>query len=78
MVVSAGATPNVFEQPRPALNITLRQRLGAQKQWAITARGTNLLNPEYRMVNTYDGREYPYLSYRLGQTFTLGVSYTIE
>ncbi|WP_038029287.1 TonB-dependent receptor [Thermonema rossianum] len=78
MVVSAGATPNVYEQPRPVLNITLRQRLGANKQWAVTARGSNLLNPEYRMVNTYNGREYPYQSYRVGQTFTLGVSYTIE
>lgn len=78
MAVSAGVTPNIFEQPRPELNLTLRQRMGNDRRWMLTARANNLLNPAYRFVYTYDGNQYPFRSYRIGSTFTLGVSYTIE
>ncbi len=74
-VVSASGTPNVFEKPRPSLDLSVSQRKGRLK---ATLRARNLLNPEYKMTQELKGKEYVFNTYRVGRSFSFGVSYTIE
>ncbi len=81
--VSRGAAPNIFEQPRPSLDLILSQNLGFvggkfAENWNINLRATNLFNPEYLMTQEYKGQEYVFQKYTIGRTFTLGVNYTIN
>lgn len=78
VVVSAGATPDVYEQPRPSLNFSARQFIGRQQRVRITLRANNLLNPYYNLANVYNGQAFPYQKYKLGRDFSLGITYLIE
>lgn len=75
-VVSTGGIPNVFEQPRPALDFNLRK--GISDRWALKFSATNLLDSPYRMTHTFKDVEYNYSSYRLGRNFSFGASFVIE
>ncbi|TAF33929.1 MAG: TonB-dependent receptor [Cytophagales bacterium] len=74
-VVSANGTPNVFEKPRPSLDLSVSQRRGRLK---ATLRARNLLDPEQKMTQELKGKEYIFNTYRLGRSFSFGVTYTIE
>lgn len=75
-VVIPSGTPNVYEQPRPSLNFSISQEIGAG--FSLRLRANNLLNPEYKLAYNFKGVEYAYQSYRIGRTFSLGVTYTIK
>lgn len=73
--------PDVYEQSRGLLNLSISKRLGDFK---IRARFNNILNPEYLQTMTYapaiDGVEaqtYIYESYRVGRSISLGLSYSL-
>ncbi len=66
---------NIQERPRPNINLSISQQIG---RFAVRFSGTNLLNPEYKFTQDYNGVEYIFRNYQLGQTYSLGVSYTID
>ncbi len=73
--VSRGGTPNVYEQPRPTLDFSVGKRLGAID---LRLRARNLLDPEYLKVQTLKNVDYIFSSYRIGRTFSLSLTYTIQ
>jgi hypothetical protein len=74
--VSTGALPNVFEQPRPVLDVNVKKGFSDKLSLKISA--TNLLNSGYRFTQEFRDKEYNYSSYKLGQSFSLGLSFLIE
>ncbi|MEQ9439944.1 MAG: TonB-dependent receptor [Cyclobacteriaceae bacterium] len=67
--------PDVYDQPRPALNFTLSKQLG--ESYALGFKAENLLNPDYEQA--YDFNNKPvYESYTLGRSFSLSISYSIN
>ena len=72
--VSRGRVPDVYEQPRPALDMTAQKGIG--EKWAITFRARNLLNPEFKQVHDFDGQEYIFGSFTIGRTYSIGVKYS--
>ncbi len=75
-VVSTGGIPNVYEKPRPTLDFNLKKGVG--NRWAVKLAAFNLLDSPYTMTHKFKGVEYNYSSYRLGRSFSLGASFTIE
>lgn len=73
--VSRGGTPNVYEQPRPTLDFSIAKRLGPVE---LRFRARNLLDPEYKKVHTLKEVDYTFSSYRIGRTFSLGLTYLIH
>ncbi|NJO03588.1 MAG: TonB-dependent receptor [Bacteroidia bacterium] len=77
LVVAVGkGAPDIFEQPRASLDITVSKRLG--ERFSLRFRGTNLINPEYKLTQDFKGNENVYEAYRVGRNFSLGLSYAIE
>lgn len=73
--VSRGGTPNVYEQPRPTLDFSIGKAFG---NWSLRLRARNLLDPKYEKVQTLKDVDYIFSSYRIGRTFSLGLTYTIK
>ena len=71
--VSVGLTPDVYEEARGALDLTVRQPLVGDAAIKLTAK--NLLGASYRLVQTLDGQDFVTEEYPLGRAFSLGVSY---
>jgi TonB-dependent receptor len=74
--VSTNGTPNIYEQPRNALDMTVRKSLGSRSTLRLSMQ--NLLDAPYRFTQEFAGKEYIYQSYSVGTTFSLGFSYLIE
>ncbi len=73
--VTLGVTPNVFEQARSTVDITLTQRI-----WGgVTIKGSarNLTNAEHLKTYELYGREYVAQSYKTGTTYGVGMSYSL-
>ncbi len=73
--VSQGDLPDVYEMPRPSLDVTLFKSLG--KKFQLTASIKNILNPRVRMVHEYAGQEYIYSGNNAGVRWSLGLKYKI-
>ena len=78
VVVSAGATPDVYEQARPMFNFTLSQKIGKDDRFKATLRANNILNSAYSSANIYRGELFAYQRQLLGRDFSLGISYTVK
>lgn len=78
VVVSAGATPDVYEQPRAMLNFAVSQKLGSNERWKITLRANNLLNSAYNATNLFNEKSFAYQQYKTGRDFGLSVQYNIK
>jgi len=76
LVVTQGATPDVFEKARGDLSATVTQNLLGRLQLKLTAK--NLLGTNFRQIQTYKGREYDYIYYSRGRVFSAGISYLID
>ena len=70
------ALPFVYEQPRPELNLSVKKQF--DDRWSARIRANNLLNPAYEETITYQDVEYIFDSYKIGRSFSLGVSYLIQ
>ncbi|MEZ4686109.1 MAG: TonB-dependent receptor [Bacteroidia bacterium] len=66
--------PDVYELSRGLLNFSLSKRFG---DFRVRLRANNLLNPEYKFVQEYNGDEYIFDRQTLGRTFSLGVTYSL-
>lgn len=66
------AKPDEFVQPAPDLNLFIRQKLG--KNWDVRFTARNLLNPEFKVAQTWPEQGEKILqSYTKGITFGLSV-----
>ncbi|MEZ4829697.1 MAG: TonB-dependent receptor [Bacteroidia bacterium] len=75
LVLVGGVNPDVYEQPRGLLNFSLSQKI--KYGLSVTIRANNLLNPEYKQTQVYKETEYIFQNYRLGRSFSLGISYSL-
>jgi TonB-dependent receptor len=75
-LVVKGGTPDVFESPRPLLNIRLGKSIN--DKWSFSLSASNLLNSDYKKIYTYKGVEYMYSTYRTGSSFSIGLKYIIQ
>ncbi len=74
--VSLGGTPNIYEQPRGLLDLTLSQRVW--HSLTLKAGAKNLLDSEVRKVHHYKGEDYVSRSHKLGRTFSLSLTYNVN
>lgn len=74
-LVSQGDLPDVYEMPRPSLDINLFKKFG--KGFQATASIKNVLNPQVRLVHEYAGEEYVYSGSRRGISWSLGLKYRL-
>ncbi|NIP58980.1 MAG: TonB-dependent receptor, partial [Gemmatimonadetes bacterium] len=65
--------PDIKEQPRPQLDLTITQPL--RQNFQLTAKAENLLDAEYRWEQSANGVTRVQRSYREGRTFSLSVSF---
>ena len=72
MVTRGG--PNIYEQPRHALDLNVSKTFS---RWKLRAGISNLLNTKYVFSQEYEGRRYIYQSHQLGRTISLGATYDI-
>jgi outer membrane receptor protein involved in Fe transport len=73
--VSQGATPDVYEQPRPDLKFILNQGLFGGIDLKI--KFTNILNPSYKNVHHFRDKDYVKMENQKGRSFSIGLSYSI-
>ncbi|MGB0248559.1 MAG: carboxypeptidase-like regulatory domain-containing protein [Flavobacteriales bacterium] len=73
VLITPGGTPDVYDQPRGALDVSVTKTLG--DRFTLKLQGRNLLDPEYRQSYTFKGDEYTFQSFTRGRTFSFGLSY---
>lgn len=86
VLVTDGGTPDVFEQPRPSLNLNFSKNIGDRLK--VSLRAKNILNPKYQFVYKFLGNneayndinEAQYLrsSYKIGRSFSVSLSYKLQ
>ncbi len=76
LVVTEGATPDVFEKSRADLDVTIAQDLPRNLRLKVTAK--NVLGSDFRQIQTFKGVEYDYIAYSRSRTFSVGISYVID
>ena len=76
--VSIGGTPNIFELPQSLLNLKVAQNFGKTKQMQVNFTATNLLNPDFREIITYNDQTYYQTKNNMGRNFSLGFSYSLR
>lgn len=67
--------PDVYELPRGLLNFSASKRFG--EHFRVRLRANNLLDPEYRQIQTFNNQDYVFDNYTLGRSFSLGLSYNL-
>jgi hypothetical protein len=72
--VGTRGLPDIYEQPRHVLDLTLGQRIG--KHVELRAAASNLLDWNVKRVHQYDGPEAVVEEFALGRTFSLGANVT--
>lgn len=75
-VVSSGGTPNIYEQPRNVLDLTIIKKIGNRFSTKLAVQ--NLLNPAFKFTQEFKDVEYEYQSYKVGRTVSFGISYLLE
>ncbi|MEM7513783.1 MAG: TonB-dependent receptor, partial [Bacteroidota bacterium] len=76
IAVVGGINPDIYEQPRGLLNFSISKSLG--NRWSARIRANNLLNPEYKFTQDYEGVEYIYQLYTVGRSYSLSFTYNIK
>lgn len=73
--VSLGGVPDIYEQPRHALDV-----IASQKIWwglGLKFSAKNILDAEYKKEHEFKGNSFTYQSYQKGPSFSLGLSYQL-
>ncbi len=76
VLVTPGGTPDVYDQPRGTLDMSINKTIG--DKLSISLKGRNLLDPEYKQTYTFKDIEYDFQSFNIGRTFTIGLSYNFS
>ncbi|MFW5701645.1 MAG: TonB-dependent receptor domain-containing protein, partial [Bacteroidota bacterium] len=74
--VTQQGTPDIYELPRPDLNLVVSQKLFDRFTFKISAK--NILDSRYEKAQEFRGTEYIVTSYELGRSFSVGISYGID
>jgi TonB-dependent receptor len=74
--VSLGGTPNIYEQPRGALDFNFSQRLWGGMGVKVAAK--NLLDTSVRKVHHFKDVDYVSREYKRGRTLSFGVTYGVN
>lgn len=74
--VSLGGTPNIYEQPRGLLDLTLSQRVW--QNITLKAGAKNLLDSEILKVHHYKDVDYVSRQHKLGRTYSLSLTYNVN
>ncbi|WP_161889815.1 TonB-dependent receptor [Pontibacter russatus] len=74
--ISVGGTPNIYERSRPMGSLVVSKRIG--QHLTAKASADNIFDPAYKNSHEYKGQEFIYTSYKLGRTYSLGVTYLIN
>ena len=74
--ISVGGTPNIYERSRPMGSMVVSKRIG--QHLTAKASADNIFDPAYKNSHMYKGQEFIYTSYKLGRTYSLGVTYLIN
>jgi hypothetical protein len=75
-LVSTNGTPNIYEQPRNALDMTVSK--GITEKLNVRLSMQNLLNAPFKYTQEFASKEYIYQSYELGSTFSFGITFLVE
>ena len=74
-IVAEGATPDIYERGYGSLNFTANKKVF--DNFELSLKASNLLDPEIKQSQLFNGDEYLYSSYRTGRTFSLGIKYIL-
>lgn len=75
-LVSTNGTPNIYEQPRNSLDMTVSK--GITNKLNVRLSMQNLLDAPFKYTQEFANKEYIYQSYQLGSTFSFGLTFLIE
>ncbi len=75
-LVSTNGTPNIYEQPRNSLDMTVSK--GITNKLNLRLSMQNLLDAPFKFTQEFASKEYIYQSYQLGSTFSLGLTFLVE
>ncbi|MEM9723674.1 MAG: TonB-dependent receptor, partial [Bacteroidota bacterium] len=90
VLVGGQSAPDVYEQPRGLLNVSIAQRFGP---FQVRLSGRNLLNPDFEKIQTHEflnrdangnrtggtsEREYVFQRFTRGSTYSLSVAYNFN
>ena len=75
VLVTKGGTPDIYDQPRGNLNLTIAKQLG--DRFSVNFKARNLLDPEYLQTYKFKDQEYVFQKMQWGRTFSFGFSYNI-
>ncbi len=76
LAVTEGATPDVFEEARADLDLTVSRKVSRDFRMKLSAK--NLLGTDMRQIQSFKGTDYEYLSHSRSRTFSLGLTYEIN
>lgn len=72
--IGAVGSPDIFEQGRSQLDLSVSKMI---KNFKLSFRARNLLNPDYKTYSDFKGQEYIFSQYTRGRDLSLGVSYSL-
>ncbi len=75
MFVSRGAVPDVYEQPRPTIDLTLEKALG--DHFTIGIKAMNLLNPDNVLTHEFNGESYDFSRFTTGRVYSIRIKYLL-
>ncbi len=73
-VISEGANPDIYEEPRPQLDFSISKKF--QNNLGVKLSARNLLNPDIRTTMHFKEKEYLITRYRTGIDFGASLSYS--
>lgn len=75
MFVSRGAVPDVYEQPRPTIDLTLEKAIG--EHFTIGVKARNLLNPDNVLSHEFNGESYDFSRFTTGRVYSIKIKYLL-
>ncbi|MCB9263232.1 MAG: carboxypeptidase regulatory-like domain-containing protein [Flavobacteriales bacterium] len=74
-LVSQGDLPDVYEMPRPSLDVNLFKKIGSKSQVVVSVK--NILNPQVKFVHNYARTDYIYSGSTQGIRWSIGYKHTL-
>lgn len=73
--ISQGGTPDIYEQPRPQLNLNVKKQFG--NHLSVRLGVQNITDSKFIKTMSFKGEQYTVEEYPLGRTFSVNLSYKI-
>ncbi|MDA0732919.1 MAG: carboxypeptidase-like regulatory domain-containing protein [Bacteroidetes bacterium] len=72
VLITPGGTPDVYDQPRASVDLSVNKSIG--NRFTLKLKAQNLLDSQFRQTYDFKGDVYNFQTYTTGRTFTLGLS----